>query len=83
MNAFSCSMMGHDWMRNGVPPQRDRGFWLGTAPDWQRCLRCGLWELVVEMAEGPLARNWRIRSADGLEASPAPVAAEPRGSRDG
>ena len=82
MNAFSCSMMGHDWMRNGVAPQRDRGIWLGETPDWQRCLRCGMWELVAELAEGPLARNRRLRGTEGYEGRPRSVAAEPRGSGD-
>jgi len=36
---FTCLVVGHDWMPNGIWPWRVRGRWLGTAPDWQRCFR--------------------------------------------
>ena len=43
---FTCLVVGHDWMPNGIWPWRVRGRWLGTAPDWQRCFRCNRWELL-------------------------------------
>jgi len=49
---FGCSVFGHEWMRNGGPLRRGDS-WLGAAPDWQKCLRCGLWELVSEPADIP------------------------------
>ena len=43
---FTCLVVGHDWMPNGIWPWRVRGRWLGTSPDWQRCFRCNRWELL-------------------------------------
>jgi hypothetical protein len=45
-NGLLCLVVGHDWMPNGNWPLRTRDRWLGTSPDWQRCLRCNRWEIL-------------------------------------
>jgi hypothetical protein len=67
MTRFRCYMIGHDWMRNSAWPRID-GRSLGTSPDWQRCLRCGRWELVLDLAQTlRKASSGRLRRSERLE----------------
>jgi hypothetical protein len=46
LDRLVCALAGHDWMPNGTWPLRVGHRWLGDSPDWQRCFRCGRWELL-------------------------------------
>jgi len=53
MTRFTCSLIGHDWMRNGVWP-RNRGRGLRSFTRLATVVsRCGQWELVPDLAETP------------------------------
>jgi len=47
MNRLLCFLIGHTWMENGHRSLRLGGRWLGTSSDWQKCFRCGRWELLA------------------------------------
>jgi hypothetical protein len=46
MKHIICIIFGHEWLANGAKALRVKGRWLGETPDWQKCYRCGRWELV-------------------------------------